>query len=951
MTAIDTKHKSLKISIIILVLLSTTSYKVFSQIFNGGQNPPSVKFNQINTTHFQIIYPTPLEDEAQRMANVLEKIIDDVAKSLGRAPRPISIILQNQGVESNGFVQTAPRRSEFYTIPAQEFDAQDWLNGLAVHELRHVVQFDKLVPHLNAPLFEELKLTLFGMNLPPWFFEGDAVAIETLLSPAGRGRQPSFEMVFKANLLSGRNYSYSKNYIGSYKDFTPGYYSLGYFMTAKIRRDFGASILDQSLKHISKFPIRPYGFSTALKKFGGYGTHQLYKKTTEEIDSLWREQSEKSNFQTYEYKNPDHDLTPINYLLPQHTIDGKIIYLKSSKSKRPTFMIFDGNKEEKLLEIGNQTEANFNYSNDLLVWDEYRPDPRFEKRSYNVICTYNLKTKTYKQLTSKSRYFSPIFSGDGKKILAVKVSYSNKFEIVKLDAETGEELHSYPNEKNYVLQNPRFNLKENQIIVTALNQEGKTLLLYDLINQSEKILFPPLRQLISKPVFWNDNIILKAHYNGIDNIYSFDLKTEKINQITEARFGAFNPNVFPNSNKLLFNDYQANGYQVAEIDLSLPESQTPLTADNYFVEYFEPLIAQENTSDVFQNIPDNIYTAKPYKEISDLFYFHSLRPLAEVNDFDNDYKIGFDLVSNNKLNTLAATVGYQFNSALNSNEFSAALSYSKFYPILSSSIKDRARLAYAKQTQNNIPITIPFEWRETEIKLNALVPFFSSWLNKNMYSGFEVSTYYINRYQLTAKPNNFLTSIKFPLDYSLFWSYYTKRSAQDLASPWGINLRLKYQHLPFDPAITGNNLILKSYFYLPGVISNHSFQVSYNWQKNNGFYQYHSDIARASGYAHLNPLNKLENSFFMSYKFPIAYPDWEIGPLAYIKRIKGGFFTDFENLGTDGGLRSYGAEIRADLNLLRFYLPNFDAGTKIIIPAEKNITKKPIFEFGLFFNY
>lgn len=945
------KHKSLKINIFIYILLSITSLEGFSQIFNGGQNPPSVKFNQINTAHFQIIYPTPLEDEAQRMANVLESIIVEVAKSLGKPPRPISIILQNQGVESNGFVQTAPRRSEFYTIPAQEFDAQDWLNGLAVHELRHIVQFDKLAPHLNAPLFEELKLSLFGINLPSWFFEGDAVAIETLLSPAGRGRQPSFEMVFRANLLSGRKYSYSKNYIGSYKDFTPGYYTLGYFMTTKIRRDMGDSILDKSLKRISNLPIRPFGFSSALKKFGGYGTHQLYKKTTEEIDSLWKDQSEKSSYKVYESKTPVHELNPTNHLLPQHTIDGKIIYLKSSKSKRPTFMIFDGNKEEKLLEIGNQTEANFNYANDLLVWDEYRPDPRFEKRSFNVICIYNLKTKTYKQLTSKSRYFSPSLSSDGKKILTVKVSYTNKFELVELDPATGEELASYPNEKNYVLQNPRFNSKENLIIVTALNQEGKTLLLYDLSNQTEKILFPPLRQLISKPVFWNNQIIFKAHYNGIDNIYSFNLETEKISQITKARFGAFNPNVYPNSNKLLFNDYHANGYQVSEIDLSSPQSQTPLTADNYFIEYFEPLKAQENTSDVFQNITDNSYKTKPYKEISNLFYFHSLRPLAEFNDFDNDYKIGFDLVSNNKLNTLAATVGYQFNSALNSNEYSAGLSYSKFYPILSSSIQDRARLAYAKQTQNNNSITIPFDWRETEVKFNVLIPFFASWLNKNMYSGLELSTYYINRYQISVTPNNFLTSIKFPIDYSLFWSYYTKRSPQDLASPWGITLRANYQHLPFEPKAEGNNLTFKSYFYLPGLFNNHSFQMSYNWQKNNGFYQYHSDIARASGYAHLNPLNKLENSFFVSYKFPIAYPDWEIGPLAYIKRIKGGFFTDFENLGKDGGLRSYGAEIRADLNLLRFYLPNFDAGTKIIIPAEKNITKKPIFEFGLFFNY
>ena len=87
----------------------------------------------------------------------------------------------------------------------------------------------------------------------------------------------------------------------------------------------------------------------------------------------------------------------------------------------------------------------------------------------------------------------------------------------------------------------------------------------------------------------------------------------------------------------------------------------------------------------------------------------------------------------------------------------------------------------------------------------------------------------------------------------------------------------------------------------------------------------------------------------MDYRFPIAYPDWEIGPLAYVKRIKGGFFTDFENIGKGNGLRTYGAELRADMNLLRFYLPNFDVGGKIIVPNNQN-TKSPIFELILNFN-
>src|SRR5690606_17983015 len=147
-------------------------------------------------------------------------------------------------------------------------------------------------------------------NLPAWFFEGDAVITETLLTPAGRGRQPSFDLVFRTNILNQKSHSYSKNYLGSFKDFTPGYYSLGYFMTTKIRRDFGPHILDKILGRISAFPLRPYNFSSSLKKFGGYGTQQLFEETVEELDSLWTAQSKNLGSKNYEVINKENPKIP-----------------------------------------------------------------------------------------------------------------------------------------------------------------------------------------------------------------------------------------------------------------------------------------------------------------------------------------------------------------------------------------------------------------------------------------------------------------------------------------------------------------------------------------------------------------------------------------------------------------------------------------------------------------
>src|SRR5690606_8928563 len=177
----------LKINIITLIILCYSLQYGFGQVFDRNPYPPSVKWRQIDSENFRIIYPGPFEEGAQRLMNRLEALRIPVSKTMGKAPRKISIILQNQTVESNGNVQLAPRRSEFYTTPPQRRDYHEWMINLATHELRHVVQFDKLTGYLRAPFFEQLGLAAYGITLPSWFFEGDAVVTETDLSLAGRG--------------------------------------------------------------------------------------------------------------------------------------------------------------------------------------------------------------------------------------------------------------------------------------------------------------------------------------------------------------------------------------------------------------------------------------------------------------------------------------------------------------------------------------------------------------------------------------------------------------------------------------------------------------------------------------------------------------------------------------------------------------------------------------------
>jgi hypothetical protein len=931
-----------------LFICDVTSHTAIAQIFDSEQNPPSLKWRQINTQNFQILYPSELESEAKRMANTVEHLIGAVSKTLGKQPRKITIILQNQGVVSNGFVQLAPRRSEFFTTPPQNFDMQDWLNSLAVHELRHVVQFDKLTGSLKGPFFEELALAIFGVTLPPWFFEGDAVGIETALSKAGRGRLPDWEMIFRSNTLSGKRYSYSKNFFGSLKDFTPGYYQLGFFMTSKLKRDYGAGIIDSLMTRIARNPFRPYNLSQSMKKYTGMTSRMLHDSTVMELHELWRTQAVSAGRKEYRLINERNDRVPGDYLLPVRISVKEIIVLKRSFSQTPAIIRIDSaGIESEIIKIGYQTESNFNYAAGKLVWDELRFDKRYQKRSYNVINIYNLETGGYKQLTHKSRLFSPALSPDGKTIAAVSIDLSNRIQLVEIDPVTGDNVRAFVNPGNYTLQTPSYSSDGTTLVCVAVNKEGAALIEFNRASGLQRLILPFQRQQLSRPVYAGENILFRAHYNGINNIYSVR-PGNGIVQLTTTHFGASNPSYDRANQSVLFNIYQPKGNDVATVHLDSPADPVS-RIENTFIDYGAPVARQESNSAILDSIPAREFTSKPYNELSNLFYFHSLSPIVEDNEFNSDLNIGFRLKSNNQLNTLDFYAGYQFNYSLKKSEYLAGFTYKRYYPIFDVRYINRARLSYASQTQGNTTTIIPVSWRENFSELEVSLPFVANRLNKTYVMGITALTSYTSRYEIVNRPLRFAGKIPFPLQYQLYFNHNTQRSRRDLAPRWGQNFSLSYQSLPFTRVLSGDLFRLQTSFFTPGLLTNHSFQASFNYQEAGGVYQFNIDIPRVSGHINLRP-KPVRNTLLLDYRLPLFYPDAEIGTFAYIKRLRGGVFADFQNIGKGNPFtpRTFGLELNADLNLLRFYLPDFVASGKLVFVNDQP-RRGPVVELG--FNY
>lgn len=939
----------MKIYLLSLIFSIFTFHTSYCQIFEDSQAPPSQNWHQIDCKEFRLIFPIEMEKKASTLADQIIQYLRINGKDLQIKPRKISLILQNTELRPNGFVQLAPRKSELYSSPSPEPDNQEWLSNLALHELRHVAQFDKLTGKLKAPFLEQLALAIYGLTLPSWYFEGDAVWTETFYSKGGRGRLPSFEMTLKANERSDKKYRFEKYILGSYRDKIPSYYTIGYFMTEYLKRNFKENFEPELYQNINKNLLTPYNFSRSLKKTTGYNTTGLFTNTMSALNNKWTQNEQTNASSAYPIIEFKSNKNYQDWLLPKS--DEHSNYFSILQTPHNTSEIIKTDPDHHistLIKLGYQTVPNYDMRNNMIVWDEVRRDLRYTKRSYNVINLYHLETKKQEQISSKSRYFYPIIHPHKPEILTLEVDLSNQTAIVIIDITTKKVLKKIPIDPAIFLQQPSFNADGSKIVAIAISNKGTNLAEIVLNSGQITLLQKWGNEQFERPQYIDeDQILFKAQYSGLDNIYQYHKRSKKLTKLTNVPFGAFNPFYDPYKKEILFNNYQYNGYKISKTALLHNDS---LNANSFTLAMTD---IDQSIEKQFSNYSDTTaqHTISPYKGLSRTFNFHSLS-LSNTNfeSLDN-FKPGIFWLSNNILNTTQIVLGYEYDTDIKKSIYSATLNYNKYFPKFTLKYENRGQIGTAT-INNKTDSTINFDWREHDVSGQISIPL--AYYSKNyVYStGFNFATSYLQRYDLSINSlKNFNSKVLFPLTYQFYWNRNAMMSKMDITPRWGQNFSITYRHLPFDNQ-QGTLFSIRSGFYIPGLATNHGFQVRFGYQKASGRYQYSNDIPTISGYGYYK-YEKIKNTLLINYRFPISYPDWAIGGLTYIKRIKGGVFADYQNIHhqSDISPKTFGLSVSADFNAFRFPLPNFEASLKLTYINDITASQKVVPVFSLNYTY
>lgn len=909
---------------LLFFLLTIAAGNLPAQYYVKGQEPVGTKWLELKTpSQVKIIFP----EHADSLAFVYGKLLDRAYKFYWdsivlKKFKPVPTIIHPGSVLSNGFVSWAPRRMEIVSTPDNDSDPLPWLNTLAFHETVHVAQVERL----NQGFFRGLSF-IFGQQapgaavgfVPLWFIEGEAICNETSQTLGGRGRDAGFYQYYRSHLIAnnGSKYSYDKWLLSSYKDFIPNHYHFGYQLVGYANLKFGNQVWDKTLNYVANHPYTVFPFYFGFKKETGLSRKALYKSAFNHLDSIisHKQNIEYSYFKELKIKNKRYS----EYLFPYTQNDTTVVCYKKDIARIPEFVTINlsTGKEVSIYSPG-VILGNVTYRNGYAVWTQYRVHPRWEYLSWAELWILDISTRKTKKITSKTRFFSPVFTPDGN-LLTVEHSTSGKSNLVQLDRQ-GNRLTTL--DLGVGFEPKEIAVSETgEVVVRASTENGVVLIGLTSLTDTPKIIWGPYYQHISNVKFVGNQLMFTMNYEHRSEIFYFNNQDYKTYMVSSSIYGINNFTYFNDSNIVVTN------HSVKGIYPTIYQQTTPV--EIVVPKYSKGLYENVNLGMIQENIYDSPlleYNPKKHKAISNLFNFHSWAPFYfnpdDLINGETDIYPGVTLLSQNLTSTAVSAIGYSYS---NTSGYHAHLQWMGWLPIISAGVdvgnsfpryfggtNDQLYDESSTRVESNVRVSIPLTISAGEFVTRIFPSAGYSFINNRVWN--PIVSNYLSYHDVA----------RFSLGF-----YSLKRLAhRDLRSPLGFYLFGSYVTQPSVNSLIGDSYIFKSSIYLPGILVNHSLLLTAQHEKHKLERYFNNN--RASVLRGM-PIYRYDwfNSLTLDYTFPFLYPDLSLGSLVYIKRIFLNFFSDnalFDSyVKIDQGsyskkrvrFGSNGVELYSDMNFFR----------------------------------
>jgi hypothetical protein len=917
--------------LMILLWLLFIPKPLMAQYFSIGTDPASVHWEVIETTHYKVIFPKEYRNNAQETVRNLEYLHPKIGMSLNMSPRKTTLIIHNRTVASNGVTTLTPKRIELFTAQSPTGYAQPWMDQLILHEMRHICQMDKLnsssLRYLYYLFGDQIVGAVIGLNIPQWYLEGDAVLSETTLSNSGRGRTPIFTAELRSTLLNRGPDSYSKSMFGSYKESVADHYQQGFYLVKTATQQFGADFWANNIKQTAEIPIISSPFKRSFKKQAGIRISKYYEQTIKQLEKTEKQRIANTTI------NEHHPLvSDTNQFADYESMavvdDSSIIATKRQLHKTTRILVIRNGKQQVIEENSLIVKGSLTIEKNIVCWAERRKHPRWNQSSWFALVTYNLTTKKRNVILKNCRLHAPNISHHADKIVAVEQNTTDTNSLIIYSSE-GKLLQKIAPPEQCTIMQPRWCENDTAVVAILLNRKGKQLVRYSFADkQWQKIAIPSYRDFQLWQII-GDSALITVSRNDNTPVCKTSLIDGGCNIAVTLPFDI--------SSAMATHNGKIVCLQTTGLGLK-PFSATPTTTSfNLFTAHMVDEFSFLNKSDVpiqFDLAPDTVYLVKPYRRINHLFNIHSWGPIS-VNSSSGTANPGLSLSSQNDLSTSIFETGMSYSNAEKSTTYYSMYSYDGWFAQMNASYETKmtgsdAEHSSYQQSEAKVGVRIPlvFEQRNYVIPItfNAIA------------SSIEFSNH-----------NGYIGNIN-ALQLRFFQSIVKRSPTQALLPPLGYSVELNYKTDLKGTLNAGSIGAIEGVVYLPSLFKNHGFMISGGYQQIiPKQFSYGMMLQYPRGYIGVVKSNALATS--INYQFPLCYPDWSLGSILYLKRVKVALFHDYMKFEKPQKLtqfQSLGAEMIAECYWFRFIAPISIGGRTTYIPAEKKVLPELI--FGINFN-
>ena len=874
----------------------------------GAQNPPGVRWDALQSPRFEIIYPRELGATAQRVARQLEAITPAVQRSFGVSPPRLSLVLQNRGALSNGFVALAPRRSEWYTTAPQSpvfTGPTEWLHLLATHEYRHVVQFQKMnrgfVGFLGSVFGEPGWLFAANLALPPWFWEGDAVGIETALTEGGRGRIPEFNVEQRALTMTKERPDYWTATFRSYGRFVPDHYQLGYAITSWLTLTRGPEAWDSVVGRTADRGWIPWGFSASLREVTGKGVAETYNLAMDSLAAAWKAQVAGLAFTA---AAPAHALDTANFSwteFPQFTDDGAVIAFRRGIDFLYHFTrLVPGDSTKWGRELFTPAPYQFGVAHSVgggrIAYAEVRYDRRWGQRQWSLVRIRDLATDREWTLGDTARYFAPALSADGQRVATVEQRQDGVITILVLDATTGAELQRLANPDNAMLEQPRWAPDGRHLVYTrVVDGVGRSIVWADLDARTERVIVGPTNLIVQLPVTDGRVVYYVSPRSGTDNILATSITDGRTWQVIARPVSATQPSLSRDGLTLAFSEMTGDGQRVMTTPVDTTQWVSIDRAPVRSLGWAEGLTAKLGPAPVFDTVARAPFPTDEYSGWRHALNVYgvtvAISPFSPV--------VTAALVSRDLLGTTSLAFGARTNLNEGTFGFGVKGEYAAWWPVLDASLfRDTRRSTYLRRIDATHVSEFSYNWSEVNASLGFTLPFN---LTRGLYTSYLNVGGSLTARRTTDQPINFrVTSSERILTNGTFlpvtWFASAGRGYQtyrDLQPVWGQYAVAVYEHTPLTKSVNSGALFAaRGYLYFPGLDRHHGIMLEGGFERQwAGNYFFSSLMVFPRGYSAVS-FDRF-TKFGANYAFPLDYPDIHLLGAIQVQRLRGNFFHDY----------------------------------------------------------